>query len=95
MKVISNTIVGIVSVCIWLYAAYFALKWLSHMANDTISYNSRIAAISLPILSILVLLGTIGCIVLLIMIRCGKVRPFWQKVMLALGIIFLLLINGG
>ena len=36
MKTALRTIIGIASVCIWMYAAYFALKWFGHMAEGTI-----------------------------------------------------------
>jgi len=94
MKAVSRTIIGIASVCIWLYAAYFALKWFGHMANGTITYNDRTAAVVVPVLSGLALLGAVGSLILLIMTRYGKVKPFWQPVMLFLGIVICLLIQG-
>ncbi len=94
MKAVSRTIIGITSVCIWLYAAYFALKWFGHMANGTITYNGSTAAVVVPVLSGLALLGAVGSLVLLIMTRYGKVKPSWQPVMLLLGIVMCLLIQG-
>jgi len=94
MKAVSRTIIGIASVCIWLYAAYFALKWFGHMANGTITYNGRTAAVVVPVLSGLALLGAVSSVTLLIMTRFGKVRTFWQTVLLFLGIILSLLIQG-
>ncbi len=94
MKTVSRKIIGIASVCIWTYAAYFALKWFGHMANGTITYNGRTAAVVVPVLSGLALLGAVGSVILLIMTRFGKVKPFWQPVMLFLGIVMCLLIQG-
>ena len=94
MKAVSRTIIGITSVCIWPYAAYFALKWFGHMANGTITFNGRTAAVVVPVLSGLALLGAVGSVILLIMTRYGKVKPFWQQVMLVLGIVICLLIQG-
>lgn len=90
----SRIITGIASVCVWFYAAYFALKWFGHMANGSITYNSRATAVTLPVLSVLVLLGAVCSVILLILTRCGKVKAFWQPVMLVLGILFCLLIQG-
>ncbi len=64
------------------------------MANGTITYNGSTAAVVVPVLSGLALLGAVGSLVLLIMIRYGKVKPFWQPVMLLLGIVICLLIQG-
>ncbi len=94
MKAFSRTIIGIASVCIWLYAAYFALKWFGHMANGTITYNDSTTAVVVPVLSGLAILGAVGSLILLIMTRYGKVKPFWQPVMLFLGIVMCLLIQG-
>ncbi len=94
MKTALRTIIDISSVCIWIYAAYFALKWFGHMANGTISYNGRISAIVVPALSGIVLLGTVCSVILLIMAKYGKVKSFWQPVMLVLGILFWFLIQG-
>jgi len=94
MKTTLRTIIGIVSVCIWMYAAYFALKWFGHMANGTISYNGRTSAVLVPALSGLVLLGAVGSVILFIMTRYGKIRPFWTTGMLVLGILFWFFIRG-
>ncbi|MHC4582983.1 MAG: hypothetical protein ACYS3N_00540 [Planctomycetota bacterium] len=94
MKTALRTIIGIASVCIWIYAAYFALKWFGHMVGGTISYNGRTSAVVVPALSGLVLLGAVCAVILFIMARYGKIRPFWTTVMLVLGILFYLLIQG-
>ena len=94
MKAALGTIIDIASVCIWMYAGYFALKWFGHMADGTISYNGRVAAVVVPALSGLVLLGAVCSVILFIMIRYGKIRPFWTKVMLVLGILMWFLIKG-
>jgi hypothetical protein len=70
------------------------LKWIGHAASGTISYNSRTAAIAVPVLSGLVLLGAAVSVILFILAKYGKVRWFWQTVMLILGMVFLLLIQG-
>lgn len=95
MKTALRTIIGIASVCIWMYAGYFALKWFGHMAEGTISYNGRTSAVVVPALSGLVLLGAVCSVILLIMTRYGKIRPFWTTVMLVLGTLFYFLIQGG
>jgi hypothetical protein len=94
MKTALRTIIGIASVCIWMYAAYFALKWFGHMANGTISYNGRTSAVMVPALSGLALLGTVCSVILFIMTRNGKIRPFWTTVMMVLGILMWFLIKG-
>jgi hypothetical protein len=94
MKTTLRTIIGIASVCIWIYAAYFALKWFGHMADGTISYNGRASAVVVPALSGLILLGAVGSVILFIMTRYGKIRSFWTTVMLVLGAFFWLLIQG-
>jgi len=94
MKTTLRTIIGIASVCIWTYAAYFALKWFGHMARGTISYNGRTTTVVLKALSGLTLVGAVGSVILFIMTRYGKIRSFWTTVMLFLGTLFLLLIQG-
>ena len=74
MKTALRTIIGIASVCIWMYAAYFALKWFGHMANGTISYNGRTTAVVAPALSGLVLLGAACSVIMFIMTRYSKIR---------------------
>ncbi|MBW7990880.1 MAG: hypothetical protein FVQ84_12810 [Planctomycetes bacterium] len=95
MKTVLRTIIGISSVSIWMYAAYFALKWFGHMADGTISYNGRTSAVVVPALSGLVLLGAVCSVILFIMTRYGKIRPFWTTVMMVLGTLFWFLIQGG
>lgn len=95
MKKTFRTIIGIASVCIWMYAAYFAFKWFGHMANGTISYNSRASAIIVPALSGLVMIGAACSIILFILTICGKVKSFWQSLMLVLGVLIWFLIQGG
>ena len=94
MKAALRTIIGIVSVCIWMFAAYFALKWFGHMADGTISYNGRTSAVVVPALSGLVLLGAVCSVILFIMSRYGKIRPLWTTVMTFLGIFMWFLIKG-
>ena len=94
MKTALSTIIGIPSVCIWMYAGYFALKWFGHMGDGTISYNGRVAAVVVPALSGLVLLGAVCSVILFIMTRYGKIRPFWTTVMMFLGIFMWFLIKG-
>ncbi len=94
MKAVARTIIGIGSVCIWLYASFFALKWFGHMANGTISYSGITAAVAVPLLSGLALLGAVASVILLILTTYGKVKPFWQAVMLFFGIVLCLLIQG-
>ena len=94
MKTALRTIIGIASVCIWMYAAYFALKWFGHMANGTISYNGRTTAVVAPALSGLVLLGAACSVIMFIMTRYGKIRSLWKTVILFLGMLFCLLIQG-
>ena len=48
MKTALHTITGIASICIWMYASYFALNWFGHIADGTISYNGRVAAVVVP-----------------------------------------------
>jgi len=94
MKTALRSIIGIASVCIWMYATYFALKWFGHMADGTISYNGRTSAVVVPALCGLVLLGAVCSVIMFIMTRYGKIRSFWTTVMLVLGTLFFLLIQG-
>jgi hypothetical protein len=94
MKAVGRMIIGIGSVCIWLYASFFALKWFGHIADGTITYSGMTAAVAVPLLSGLALLGAVASVILLILTTYGKVKPFWQPVMLFLGILLWLLIQG-
>ena len=88
MKAALGTIIDIASVCIWMYAGYFALKWFGHMADGTISSNGRTSAVVVPALSGLVLLGAVSSVILFIMTRYGKIKSFWTTVMMILGTLF-------
>jgi len=81
-------------VCVWLSAAYFALKWFGHMARGTITYANEAAAILLPILSILAFVGVIGALAAVIITCSGKMKLRWQGVIFCAGLIVLLSIAG-
>jgi len=49
MNIGSQLIFCLPTVCVWLCAAYFALKWFGHMAKGTITYGTGATAILLPI----------------------------------------------
>ena len=82
------------AVFIWLAAASFALKWFGHMARGTITYGNERAAIMVPLLSGLALVGALGSLVALAMTCFGKMKLRWQTLIFCAGLIFLLSIAG-
>ncbi len=81
-------------VCVWLAAASFALKWFGHIARGTITYGNERAAIMVPLLSGLALVGALGCLVALAMTCLGIIKLRWQILVFCAGLILLLLIAG-
>ena len=81
-------------VCVWLAAASFALKWFDHIARGTITYGNERAAVIVPLLSGLALVGALGCLVVLAMTCFGKIKLRWQPLIFCAGLIFLWLIAG-
>jgi len=81
-------------VCVWLTAAYFALKWFGHIARGTITYGNERAAIMVPLLSGLALVGALGCFVAVAMTCFGKMKLRWQILIFCAGLILLFLIAG-
>jgi hypothetical protein len=82
------------AVCVWLSAAYFALKWFGHMARGTITYGNEVAAILLPILSGLAFVGVLGSLAAAVMTCFGKMKLRWQVIILCAGLIVLWSIAG-
>ena len=82
------------AVCVWLCAAYFALKWFGHMARGTITYGNEVAAILLPILSSLAFVGVLGSFVAVVMTCFSKMKLRWQGIIFCAGLIFLWSIAG-
>ena len=81
-------------VCVWLSAAYFALKWFTHMARGTITYGNEATAILLPILSILAFIGVLGSLAAAAMTGFGKMKLRWQVIIFCAGLIVLWSIAG-
>jgi len=81
-------------VFVWLAAASFALKWFGHMARGTITYGNERAAVMVPLLSGLALVGALGCLVALAMTYFGRMKLRWQILIFCAGLILLLLIAG-
>jgi len=82
------------SVFVWLAAASFAFKWFGHMARGTITYGNERAAIMVPLLSSLALVGALGSLVALGMTCFGKMKLRWQGVLFCAGLILLWSIAG-
>jgi len=82
------------AVCVWLTAACFALKWFGHMARGTITYGNERAAIMVPLLSGLALVGALGSLVALAMTCFAKMKLRWQTLIFFAGLILLLSIAG-
>lgn len=82
------------AVCVWLSAAYFALKWFTHMARSTITYGNETAAILLPILSILAVVGVPVSFIAVVMTCFGKMKLRWQGIIFCAGLIVLWSIAG-
>ena len=81
-------------VFVWLAAACFALKWFGHMARGTITYGNERAAIMVPLLSGLALVGALGSLFVLAMTCFGKIKLRWQILVFCAGLILLFLIAG-
>ncbi|MHC4112247.1 MAG: hypothetical protein ACYSUY_14335 [Planctomycetota bacterium] len=82
------------AVCVWLAAAYFAFKWFGHMARGTITYGDGAAAILVPALSSLALVGALGSFVAFGMTCFGKLKLRWQTLIFCAGLILLWSIAG-
>jgi hypothetical protein len=65
------------AVCVWSAVAYFAFKWFGHMARGTITYANATAAILVPVLSSLALVGALGSFVAFGMTCFGKLKLRW------------------
>ena len=81
-------------VCVWLYAAYFALKWFGHMARGTITYGNEATAILLPVLSSLALVGALGSFITVVMTCFGRMKLRWQIIVFFMGLLLLWMIAG-
>ena len=82
------------SVFVWLAATCFAVKWFGHMARGTITYGNERAAVMVPLLSGLALVGALGCLVALGMTCFGRMKLRWQTLIFCAGLILLFLIAG-
>ena len=94
MNIGLRVILCLPGVCVWLSAAYFALKWFGHMARGTITYGNYVAAIFLPILSSLAFVGVLISLAAAAMICFGKMKLRWQVIIFFAGLIVLWLIAG-
>jgi hypothetical protein len=81
-------------VCVWLAAACFALKWFGHIARGTITYGNERAAVMVPLLSGLALVGALGSFVAVAMTCLGIIKLRWQILVFCAGLILLFLISG-
>lgn len=82
------------AVFVWLAAACFALKWFGHIARGTITYGNQRAAVMVPLLSSLALVGALGSLVALAMTCFGRMKLRWQILIFCAGLILLLSIAG-
>jgi hypothetical protein len=82
------------AVCVWMAAAYFAFKWFGYMARCTITYGDGAAAILVPVLSSLALVGALGSLVAVAMTCFGKMKLRWQTLIFCTGLILLWSIAG-
>ena len=80
--------------CVWLAAAYSALKWFGHMARGTITYGNGAAAILVPALSSLAFVGALVSLVAVVMTCFGKMKLRWQGMIFCAGLILLWSIAG-
>lgn len=82
------------AVCVWLAAAYFAFKWFGHMARGTITYANATAAILVPALSSLALVGALASFVAVGLTCFSKMKVRWQTLIFCAGLILLWSIAG-
>ena len=82
------------AVCVWLAAACFALRWFGHIAIGTITYGNERAAVMVPLLSGLALVGALGSLVALALTCFGKMKLRWQILIFCAGLILLFSIAG-
>jgi hypothetical protein len=82
------------AVCVWLSATYFAFKWFSHMLRGTISYSNSTAAVLVPLLSSMALVGALGSCIVVVMTCFGKIKLRWQILIFLAGLILLWSIAG-
>jgi len=82
------------AVFVWLAAACFAFKWFGHMARGTITYGDQRAAVMVPLLSSLALVGALGSLVAVGLTCFGKMKLRWQILIFCAGLILLLSIAG-
>jgi Co/Zn/Cd efflux system component len=87
-------ILCIPAACVWLAAAYFAFKWFGHMARGTITYGNERAAVMVPFLSGLALVGAVVSLVAVAMTCLGKMKLRWQGILFCAGLILLWSIAG-
>jgi hypothetical protein len=94
MNISLRLILCLPAVCVWLAAAYFALKWFGHMARGTITYGNGAAAILVPVLSSLAFVGALGSFVAVGLTCFGKMKLRWQTLIFCAGLILLWSIAG-
>ena len=82
------------AVFVWLAAACFAFKWFVYMARGTITYGNQRAAVMVPLLSSLALVGALGSLVAVAMTCLGKMKLQWQTLIFCAGLILLWSIAG-
>jgi len=94
MSTLLRFILCLPAVCVWLCAAYFALKWFGYMARGAITYANQLSAILLVALSILAFVGVLGSSVAVVMTCLGKMKLRWQGIIFCAGLIVLWSIAG-
>ena len=82
------------AVFVWLAAASFAFKWFGHIARGTITYGNQRAAVMVPLLSGLALVGALGSLVVLVLTCFGRMKLRWQGIIFLAGLLLLLSIAG-
>jgi len=82
------------SICVWLAAASFAFKWFGHIARGTITYGNERAAIMVPLLSGLAVVGAMSSLVAVAITCLGRIKLRWQILIFCAGLILLLSIAG-
>ena len=94
MNIYLRLILCLPSVCVWLTAACFAFKWFGHIAGGTITYGNERAAVMVPLLSGLALVGALASLVVLAMTFFDKIKLGWQILLFMAGLILLFSIAG-
>jgi hypothetical protein len=82
-----KTLKGICSIIPWVFASSFAMKWLRHMTNGTISYSSESGGAVLQFLCAMAFVGLALTTVLAVLSFKWKVNTKWQAILFIAGLL--------